>query len=98
MVLLLARGYLVEQEGAARGAREARGDELRAVGQRGVAVGAAEQARAADVVQEDASHGLSLSSLPLVVVLVVVVVDWRRPSSSGRENGYQQVRVRHEAA
>ena len=51
--------YLVEEEGSARGPREARGDELRAVGQRRVTVGAAEQPSAADVVQKDPSHVLN---------------------------------------
>ena len=54
----MKRWHLVEEEGSARGPREARGDELGAVGQRRVTVGAAEQPSAADVVQEDASHVL----------------------------------------
>lgn len=49
--------HLVEEKGSARGSSEACGDELGAVCQDGVAVGAGEQARPSDVVQEDATHG-----------------------------------------
>ena len=47
----------VEEEGPPGGASEPRRDELAAVGQEGVALGAREQAAAADVLQEDAAHG-----------------------------------------
>lgn len=50
--------YLVEEKRPARCSGEACGDELGPVGQDGVAVGAGEEARAADVVQEDAPHRL----------------------------------------
>ena len=49
-------GYLVEEEGSASRASEAGRDELRAIGQDGVTVGTGEEARAPDVVQEDAPH------------------------------------------
>lgn len=48
--------YLVEEEGSAGGARKSGGDELGAIGQDGITVGAREQARSANVVQEDAAH------------------------------------------
>lgn len=55
--------HLVEKEGSARGSGEARGDELGAVGQDGVAVGTGEEARPSNVVQEDAAHGQTVVEL-----------------------------------
>lgn len=48
--------HLVEEEGSPCGSSEARGDELRAVGQDGITVGAGEETSAPDVVQEDSAH------------------------------------------
>lgn len=48
--------YLVEQESSAGGSGEARGDELRPVGQDGVTVGAGEEASSTDMIQEDSPH------------------------------------------
>lgn len=48
--------HLIEEEGAARGSGEAGGDELGAVGQDGVTVGAGEEACPSDVIQEDPPH------------------------------------------
>lgn len=52
--------HLIEEEGSACGAREARGDEFGAVGEWRVTAGTREEARAAQMVQEDAPHGLVL--------------------------------------
>lgn len=48
--------HFVEEEGPARGTREPGADELIAVGQDGVAAGAGEQSRAANVLQEYSAH------------------------------------------
>lgn len=50
------RSYLVEEEGSARGTGKPCWDQLRSVGQDGVAVGAGEETCSANVVQEDAPH------------------------------------------
>ena len=48
--------HLIEEERSACGSCETRGDELRAISQDGVAVGAGEEACSANVVQEDTPH------------------------------------------
>jgi len=74
--------YLVEEEGPARGSGEAGGDELRPVGERRVTVGAAEEPRPADVVQEDAAHLLRLRLLPPCVKSTAPSL--RQPSGNRR--------------